>query len=373
MKILITGSKGFVGQNICAELRNRGIPYYEYDVGCSDSNLELYLRDSSSIIHLAGTNRPQKTEEYYSGNSDLTLKLVQLINKLQIKLPIIFSSSIQATMDGDYGKSKKIAEDILFEYSSMNRIPVYIYRLSNLFGKWCRPNYNSVVATFCYNVANDMPISISNPDIVIPFVYIDDVVENLLESAIGKTNFEFGRHYFVEPIYQVSIGSLLVKIKNFALCRSENVVPNLENDFDRKLYATFLSYINGDKLSSSLVPHEDNRGSFTEILKSSSFGQISVNVIKPGIIKGNHWHHTKNEKFVLLDGQAKVKLRQINSNVIFTYDMSVKSLQIIDIPPGYTHSIENDGLTDSILLIWASEIFDISKPDTYYMEVGKNE
>lgn len=371
MKILITGAKGFVGKNLSLTLKNRQHEVFEYDLGTPKNDLIAWIKECDFIVHLAGINRPLTPEEFYQGNADFTLELTNLLEQNHCNSPIIFSSSIQADRDNDYGKSKRLGEDYLREFGKRTKTPVFIFRLSNLFGKWSRPNYNSVVATFCHNLARDLPIEVSNSEAKVDFVYIDDVVDtfvSFIENPLPKV---IDESYIVTPIYPVTLGKLVELIQSFKNIRITRELPDLSDEFVNKLYATYLSYLPEDQFGYPLVMHCDNRGSFTEFLRSNSAGQVSVNVAKPGITKGEHWHHTKNEKFLVVSGEAEINFRKIGADEIITYRVNGNDLKVIDIPTGYTHNIINVGETDLVTLMWANKPFNPDKPDTIYEKVKK--
>jgi len=372
MNILVTGANGFIGKNLCIELKNRGFSVLTYDVTNSDEDLVNFLFIADYIIHLAGINRPLNVTEYYNGNTNLTKKIIDLISLTGKKIPILFSSSTQAELDNDYGKSKKMAENLLFNFMLKTGNPVTIFRLTNVFGKWCQPNYNSVVATFCHNIANDFPIEIRDTGYVIKLVYVDDVVKEFI-GRISQNNSVFDKEIAeVRPTYDISLGELAEKLYNFKDTRSTYFAPTFTTGFDRKLYSTFLSYYGADNFSYKLKMNIDERGSFTEIIKTFDNGQFSINISKPGITKGNHYHHTKNEKFIVVSGECEIKFRKIGTEEIYTYRVNENELRVVDIPPGYTHSIKNVGNKDSVTMMWASELFDKDNPDTYFEEVEKN-
>lgn len=373
MKILVTGANGFIGKNLTLELKNEGFEILPYDLDKSEEQLIEYLKLANFIVHLAGINRPLTKEEFYDGNTNFTLKLINLIKKIDRCIPIIFSSSIQASLENDYGVSKKKAEDVLFAFSEENNNPVYIYRLSNVFGKWSRPNYNSVVATFCYNITHNLSIQIHDQNASVSLVYIDDIVKEFIR-AIKLNEHKVNNDVLeVTPIYHLPLTKLADILYSFKKTRENLLTPHFETDFEHKLFATFLSYYEVEDFVYDLKMNIDQRGSFTEVLKTLKDGQFSINVSKPNIIKGNHYHHTKTEKFIVVSGACEIKFRKINETTIKTFVISGDKLQVIDIPPGYTHSIKNIGETDSVTLIWASEIFDKNNPDTYYEEVEINE
>ena len=378
MKVLVTGAKGFVGKNITTTLQNirdgkdktKNIQIdtiYEYDIENTYEQLETYVKECDFIINLAGINRPEKVEEFYEGNASFSLQLCELLKKYQNCAPIINSSSVQAEKDNDYGKSKKQGEEYLLSFGKENGNPIYIYRFANLFGKWCRPNYNSVTATWCYNVANDLAIQVNDRNAVVPLCYIDDVVEEILQCMMNKPN-KKGDFYQVEPIYEVSLGKLESTILSLKESRKDLQIIK-QDDFTRKLYATYLSYLPKEQFSYPLKMNIDARGSFTEFLKTKEFGQVSINVSKPGITKGQHWHHTKNEKFLVVSGTGLIQFRKIGSDEIVEYKVSGEVLEVIDIPTGYTHNIINIGDTDMVTVMWANEMFDPNHPDTFFEEV----
>ena len=369
MKILVTGAKGFIGKNLIAELRNKkNIEIYEYHRNSSIQDLDNYTRDCDFVFHLAGINRPKNNNEYLEGNFGLTLYLIKMLKKHKNKSTIMFSSSTQAKLNNPYGQSKNLAENKLFEYSKENNVKVLVYRLTNVFGKWCKPNYNSVVATFSHNIANGLPIKLNDPDVVMNLIYIDDLVKELINSLSGNENIK-GKFCFVEPIYTIKLKEIVDLLNTFKFSRNDLLIPNTKNDFTKKLYTTYLSYLQKESLIYDLKMNIDNRGSFTEFFKSPERGQLSINIIKPGIIKGNHYHHSKNEKFIIVSGEGVIRLRKIYENEIINLDVNGDKLQVVDIPPGYTHNIENTGLIDMIVVIWVNEQYDPENPDTFYMEV----
>lgn len=373
MNILVTGANGFIGRNLRTLLASGGHSVLSYDIDLDLSKLEDYVGRADCIVHLAGINRPLSVEEFYDGNTNFTKALIDLIVKSGKKIPILFSSSTQAELDNDYGKSKKMAEDFLFDFMEKHCNPVAIYRLTNVFGKWCKPNYNSVVATFCHNIANNLPIEIRDKSNVVKLVYIDDIVKEFI-NCISNNNFALTREIMeVNPTHCLSLEELAEKLYGFKSSREIYFVPDVQSEFDRKLYATYLSYLAIDDFAYKLKMNVDHRGSFTELLKTLNEGQISVNISKPGITKGNHYHHTKNEKFIVVSGECEIKFRKIGAKEIFTYVVNGDHIKAVDIPPGYTHSIKNVGNSDSITIMWASELFDKDNPDTYFEEVETNE
>ena len=381
MKILITGAKGFVGKNLVSTLKNikdgkdktRNIDIediYSYDADNTIEDLKKYTGDCDFVFHLAGINRPKDISEFYQGNATFTETLCSLLEEHDNKSPILISSSIQASKDNDYGKSKKEGEEYLLNHGKKMDSKVYIYRLANLFGKWCRPNYNSVTATWCYNVANGKDIQINDPNVELPLCYIDDVVNEFLNALEGHPTACKEGIYEVHPVHHVKLGELADIIKSFKESRGTLNVPNMkEGSLEKKLYSTYLSYLPKDKFSYPLKMNTDQRGSFTEFLKTEEYGQVSVNVSKPGITKGQHWHHSKNEKFLVVSGKGLIQFRDIYSDEIIEYYVSGDKLEVIDIPTGYTHNIINIGESDMVTIMWANEKFDPKHPDTYYEEV----
>lgn len=370
MKILITGSKGFIGKNLVVTFKNEGYDFLTFDRDDSVESLSAQTKQCNFIIHLAGVNRSESTADFYSANKDLTETIVNFLHEHQNYVPIIFASSIHATKETDFGLSKKHAEDILLEYSNKFNVPVYIYRLPNLFGKWSKPHYNSVVATWCYEIARGRPITISNPDIVVEFAYIDDVIQNFLKQLTFKFEGKMENQFHTIPeLDSITLGELAETIISFRSSRKNFKYPDMSTKLKKDLYSTYLSYLPTDQFVYPLKMNVDQRGSFTEILKSDINGQISVNISKPNITKGQHWHHSKNEKFLVVYGQGVIRFRDIFNNEIIEYIVSGDKLEVIDIPPGYTHNIENIGDTDLVTIMWANELFDPENPDTYYLEV----
>ena len=380
MKILVTGAKGFVGKNLISTLYNikngkdkthslSVEEIYEYDIDSTREDLKKYTTDCDFVVHLAGVNRPTKPEEFYEGNAGFTETLCNYLKSNNNKAPILVSSSIQADRDNDYGKSKKEGEELLLKFGKENGNPIYIYRFANLFGKWCRPNYNSVVATWCYNIAHDLPIQVNDRNAVIPLCYIDDVVDEIL-NCINKRPFIIdGTYYGVEKIYNISLQKLEETLYQIKESRNNLSIVDQSDEFTRKLYATYLSYLPEDQFNYLLKMNIDNRGSFTEFIRTKEHGQISINISKPGITKGNHWHHTKNEKFLVVSGKGVIRFRKINDDKVIEYFVSGEKLEVIDIPTGYIHNIENLGDTNMVTVMWANEPFDPNKPDTYFEEV----
>ncbi len=366
MKILITGSEGFIAKNLIEHLkRDENIELYLFSKKDSLNILKAYVQEVDFIFHLAGVNRPQSVEEFYEGNSNLTKVITDTLKDLGKNTPILLSSSTQAELDNDYGKSKLEAEELLLEYAKDSGAKVYIYRLPNVFGKWSKPNYNSVIATWCYNIANDLDIQVNSRDTVLNLVYIDDVVK----SFIGKLNSNNSGYCKVKPVYKKSLGDIEELLYKFKANRETLVIPNVASGFERALYATYLSFLPVDKFSYELKGHKDERGTFYEVLKTIDSGQISLSTTAPGIKRGGHYHHTKNEKFLVVKGEAIIELRHIVTNEKVSYKVSDKKMEIVEMIPGYTHNIKNIGSDELVLLLWANENYDDNNPDTYYLEV----
>lgn len=374
MKILITGSKGFVGKNLIETLktiRDGKCDIYKYDTDNSLSELKNYTKDCDIVFHLAGINRPQNIDEFYTGNYGFTEILCNYLKENQNKCPIIVSSSIQADKDNDYGKSKKMSEDYLLNFGKENGNKIYIYRFANLFGKWCRPNYNSVVATWCYNIAHDLDIQINNPDAIVPLCYIDDVVDELIHALMGHPSMKVGHYYVVEPIYEISLKKLSELLYMFHDQVKTLIMPEIPNhSLEKKLYSTYLSYLPKEKISFPLKMNIDVRGSFTELMKTEKCGQFSVNISKPGITKGQHWHHSKWEFFVVISGHGLIQERKIGTDEVIEFEVSGDKIEAVHMLPGYTHNIINLSETENLVTVmWANEQFDSNHPDTYYEEV----
>ncbi|MGX9134408.1 polysaccharide biosynthesis C-terminal domain-containing protein [Rummeliibacillus sp. JY-2-4R] len=369
MNILVTGANGFIGKNLIAELRNRGYTnIFKMTRETDDQLLEKYTKECDFVFHLAGVNRPEKEDEFLEGNYELTSKLVDLLKKHNNTAPILFTSSIQAEKDNPYGVSKKTAEELLLSYHLETDTKVYIYRLTNVFGKWSKPNYNSVVATFCHRISRNLEIQIHQPDATLKLCYIDDVIEEFIKT-LKEYSTKIAGYRIVSEIHSIKLGDLAELIKSFKDSRTELLIPNMENRLTKNLYSTYLSFLPDNELSYDLKMHKDQRGSFTEFIRTADRGQVSINVSKPGIAKGNHWHHTKNEKFLVVSGKGIIRLRKIDSPSIIEYQVSGEKLEVIDIPIGYTHSIINVGDSDMVTVMWVNECFDKEKPDTYFLEV----
>lgn len=369
MNILVTGALGFVGKNLISELKNHKYSdIFEFDIDTDPSLLDVYSSEADFVFHLAGVNRPKEQAEFMEGNFGFTSQLLDTLKKHQNNCPVMLSSSIQAALDNPYGQSKKAGEELLFSYGSQTGAKVLVYRFPNVFGKWCRPNYNSAVATFCSNIANGLPITINDRSTMLSLVYIDDVVEELLR-ALGGEETRAGAYCAVPVVHSITLGEIVDLLYSFKNSRTDLSIADMSDPFTKKLYSTYLSYLPADQFSYSLKMNSDNRGSFTEFIRTPERGQVSVNISKPGITKGNHWHHTKNEKFLVVSGRGMIRFRHVNSTEIVEYAVSGEKLEVVDIPVGYTHTIQNLGETDMVTIMWANEPFDPLKPDTYYLEV----
>lgn len=368
--VLITGAKGFIGKNLVVWLKNLNrFTIYEYDVDDSPILLDELIKKADIIFHLAGVNRPEDIHEFQVGNTELTRLIVTKIIDHQKIMPIVFSSSVQAELDNPYGISKKQAENVLFDYTKKGG-ELFIFRFPNVFGKWSKPNYNSVIATFCHNISRELDITISSREKHIELVYIDDVIKEFIK--ILEKKIKYGNTYYSVPvIYKVNLGFIVDTLYQFLESRKTLVLPDMSDTFIRKLYATYLSYLPEDAFSYDLQMHTDKRGFLFELIKSNYFGQIFVSTTKPRITRGNHYHHSKFEKFCVIKGNAVICFRHLLDNKIITYEVSGEKPQVVEIPCGYTHSITNSGNTELITLYWASEIFDADNPDTYFEEVKR--
>ena len=396
MKILVTGAKGFVGKNLCAALRNvaegkdksRGIDsditIYEFDIDTEKSLLEEYCKDADFVFNLAGVNRPENTEDFMNGNFGFASELLENLKKYDNKCPVMLSSSLQATLvgryaEGEYGKSKKAGEDLFFKYSEESGAKVYVYRFPNLFGKWCRPNYNSAVATFCNNIANDLPIQVNDRAIELQLLYIDDLVDemfNILKGEAHRCEYEGletvdtpdGKFCYCPIVHKVTLGEIVDLLEGFKNQPSTLIIPEIPyNSFAKKLYSTYLSYLPKEKASFPLKMNVDPRGSFTELLKTDKCGQVSVNISKPGITKGQHWHNTKWEFFIVVSGKGLIQQRKIGSDEVLNFEVSGEKIEAVHMLPGYTHNIINLSDTeDLVTVMWANEQFDPNKPDTFF-------
>lgn len=389
MKILVTGAKGFIGKNLISTLHNIAdgkdrsfgeisddITVFEYDVDTDEALLDAYCKNADFVFNLAGVNRPKDNSEFMQGNYGFASKLLELLEKHENKCPVMLSSSIQASLEGrfagsEYGISKKAGEDLFFQYGQRTGAPVFVYRFPNVFGKWCRPNYNSAVATFCHNLANDLPITVNDPSVDMSLVYIDDVVRELIRAALGSPNLNEDGYCYVEPVHHVKLGEIVELLEGFVRQRETLVVPEIpEGSFAKKLWSTYLSYLPADKAAFPLKMNIDDRGSFTELLRSEKCGQVSVNVSKPGITKGQHWHHTKWEFFIVVAGYGLIQQRRIGGDEVLNFEVSGDKIEAVHMLPGYTHNIINLSETeDLVTVMWANELFDPDRPDTYFEPV----
>ena len=369
MKLLVTGSQGFVAKNLIATLKqNPDFTVLEYHRDTSYETLDYFVETADFVFHLAGVNRPETEQEFMEGNYRFTSGLLDALARHGNKAPILMTSSIQASLDNAYGQSKLAGEKALIDYAVQYGVQTYIYRLPNIFGKWSKPNYNSVVATFCHNVARGLDIEVRNPESKLELAYIDDVVQEFI-SCLEDAVMREGYFYTISHTYKTTVGEVADLIYSFRNSRKTLIIPDMAHSFIKKLYSTYLSYLPEDEFSYPLLMHQDERGSFTEFLKNMHGGQVSINVSKPDITKGNHWHHTKNEKFLVVYGEGVIRFRDIFEEKIIEYKVSSERLDVVDIPVGYTHSIVNTGPTDLVTVMWVNEVFDSQNPDTYYMEV----
>jgi len=373
MKVLVTGSRGFIAKNLLERLgRTEEIEISTFNKNDSIETLSKNVFEADFIFHLAGVNRPEKTKEFYEGNRDLTEKIINLAIQSGKRIPILMSSSIQAEQDNDYGKSKRDGEEVLEKYARKTGSVAYIYRLPNVFGKWSRPNYNTVIATWCHNLTRELPIQINDKNVEIKLVYIDDVVEQFVRhlDENGKTGIIYSE---VSPLYIKTLGEIEELLLAFKESRQNLLVPHVGHGFERALYATYLSFLPTDQFSYPLQGHEDERGTFYEFVKTIDSGQFSISTTAPGITRGNHYHNTKNEKFLVIKGEASIKHRQIHGDEIIEYKVSDKKMEVVEMIPGYTHDITNIGNSEMILLLWANEAFDKNNPDTYFLKVQEDQ
>lgn len=382
MNILVTGAKGFVGRNLVSQLhniqsgkaKNYAVPpeikVFEYDIGSDPAELDVYCKNADFVFNLAGVNRPKEQSEFMQGNFGFASVLLDTLKKYHNTCPVMISSSTQAALDNPYGASKRAGEELLFEYAKETGAKVLVYRFPNVFGKWCRPNYNSAVATFCHNIAHDLPIQVNDPGVVMNLVYVDDVVNELIAALSGDEHRD-GNYCAVPTVHTITLGEITELLYSFKESRNTLNVPNVGDAFSKKLYSTYLSYLPEDRFAYPLKMNVDNRGSFTEIIRTPDRGQFSVNISKPHITKGNHWHHTKNEKFVVVSGKGVIRFRNMNEKdgKVIEYFVSGDKIEVVDIPTGYTHNIENFGDTDMVTFMWCNECFDPQNPDTFFEEV----
>lgn len=382
MKILVTGAKGFVGQNLVSQLHNiqagkaqnygiagEALTVFEYDVDSTPAELDDYCRQADFVLNLAGVNRPKDQAEFMKGNFGFASTLLDTLKKYGNTCPVMISSSIQAALDNPYGESKRAGEQLMFDYAKETGAKVLVYRFPNVFGKWCRPNYNSAVATFCNNIAHDLPITVNDPSVVMNLVYIDDVVDELIAALSGNEH-RNGDYCEVPVTHTITLGGIVDLLYSFKEMPLNLNVPNLEDAFAKKLYSTYLSYLPKEKFAYPLKMNVDERGSFTEIIRTASCGQFSVNISKPGITKGQHWHHTKNEKFVVVSGHGLIQLRKIGTEEVVEFEVSGDKIEVVEMIPGYTHNIINLSETeDLVTFMWCNECFDPNRPDTYFEKV----
>ena len=363
MKILVTGANGFIGKHMTKALLRAGYDVLAYDLDKTEDDLKAYIKEADFVVHLAGINRPLTTEEFYDGNANFTKKLVDFLKISGKNVPILMSSSIQAALDNDYGKSKKMGEDYLFE----SGLPVYVFRLANVFGKWCRPNYNSAAATFMYNIAHDLSIEIRDPNYVVHYNYIDDIVNTFIKCIKGEIK-PSNIILSVNPVHDCSLGELASLLRGFKKSVESNEhLPTIHSPFELKLFISFLDYLKDDSYLYNFS--EDQRGSFEEIYKNQKYGQISINIAYPGILKGGHYHTYKNEIFMTVKGNCVTRLRKIGDTEIKEYKQEGNKSIKVYISPNYTHDIRNVGEEDSLTLMWISEVYSDNTADTYKEDV----
>ncbi|MBO4323640.1 MAG: NAD-dependent epimerase/dehydratase family protein, partial [Clostridia bacterium] len=391
------GAKGFVGRNLCENLKNikdgknktAGVEIeevYEYDIDSSEKDLDEYCKKSDFVFNLAGVNRPKDQEEFMRGNFGFASILLSTLKKYKNACPIMLSSSIQATLigryDGEYGRSKKAGEDLFFDYAKETGAKVLVYRFPNLFGKWCKPNYNSAVATFCYNIANDLPITVSDRGIRLELLYIDDLIDEMIFALKGKEHRaefdgintvikENGKFCAVPVTHKVTLGEIVDLLNLFHDQPGNLVIPSMpKGSFEKKLYSTYLSYLPKEKVAFPLKMNIDERGSFTELIKTENCGQVSINITKPGITKGQHWHNTKWEFFIVVKGHGLIQERKIGTDEVIEFEVSGENIQAVHMLPGYTHNIINLSETEELVTVmWANERFDKDNPDTFFEKV----
>ena len=401
MKILVTGARGFVGKNLCAQLKNirdgkarcygdlSVTEIYEYDIDSTAEELERYCKDCDFVFNLAGVNRPQNTEDFMRGNFGFASTLLDTLKKHGNKCPVMLSSSAQASLTGrfgnsEYGRSKKAGEDLFLKYGEENGVRMLVYRFPNLYGKWCRPNYNSAVATFCNNIANDLPITVNDPTVELELLYIDDLVNEMILALKGHEHrCEFngldvipdnnGRYCYCPVTHKATLGEIVDLLHTFANLSSSLMIPEIpEDSFAKRLFSTYLSYLPKEKAIFDLKMNTDNRGSFTELVHTLNCGQVSINISKPGITKGQHWHNSKWEQFIVVSGHGLIQMRKEGTDEIINYEVSGDKIQSVIMLPGYTHNIINLSDTeDLVTVMYCNEIFDANKPDTYFDPVEK--
>lgn len=381
MNILVTGAQGFVGRNLVSQLHNMqagkarnyavsaDLKVFEYDIDSDPAELGVYCKNADFVFNLAGVNRPKEQSEFMKGNFGFATTLLDALKNNNNTCPVMISSSTQAALDNPYGESKRAGENLLFEYAKETGAKVLVYRFPNVFGKWCRPNYNSAVATFCNHIANDQPIRVNDPSAAMNLVYVDDVVDELIAALTGNEHCQ-GAYCVVPVVHTITLGEIVDLLYSFKEMPGNLGVPDLGDSFTKKLYSTYLSYLPKEKFSYPVEMKVDDRGSFTEIIRTPDRGQFSVNISKPGVIKGQHWHHTKNEKFVVVSGHGLIQLRKIGTDEVFDFEVSGEKIEVVEMIPGYTHNIINLSDTEEMVtFMWANESFDPNRPDTYFEEV----
>ena len=399
MKILVTGAKGFVGRNLCTQLKNirdgKAKNYgeividevFEYDIDSTPEELDRYCGEADFVFNLAGVNRPQNSDEFMTGNFGFASTLLDMLKKHGNTCPVMLSSSQQASLtgrfgDSEYGRSKKAGEDLFLEYGRETGAKVLVYRFPNLFGKWCRPNYNSAVATFCNNIANDLPIRVNDPSVELELLYIDDLVDEMVACLKGEEHHcEFeglevlpstdGRYCYVPTTHRATLGEIVGLLETFSSQPQTLVIPEIPSgSFAKKLYSTYLSYLPKEKVAFPLKMNVDSRGSFTELLRTANNGQVSINISKPGITKGQHWHNTKWEFFIVVAGHGLIQQRRVGSDEVLNFEVSGEKIQAVHMLPGYTHNIINLSDTeDLVTVMWCNECFNPERPDTYFEPV----
>lgn len=369
-KILVTGAGGFIGRNLTAALRNREVgEVLTLESGSDQQALADAAAACDFVYHLAGVNRPDHPDAFDRGNRGVTASLLAALTRCGNRCPVMLASSVQAALDNPYGRSKRAAEELVAAHARETGAKALIYRFPNVFGKWCRPDYNSVVATFCHHMARDEAIRIDDPDRELTLLYIDDLVEELLRALDGRETRESGDRCAVPVTHRITLGRLADTLRSFRESRSTLAVPDMGDPLTKKLYSTYLSYLPEDRFAYPLQKHEDARGSFTEMLRTPDRGQVSVNVAKPGIVKGNHWHDSKNEKFLVMSGRGMIRFRRVGDDRVIEVPVDGEHPTVVDIPTGYTHQIENVGQTDLVTVMWANEPFDPEHPDTWFLPV----
>lgn len=387
MNILITGAKGFIGKNLCAQLYNiasqkarwynidPNLTIFEYDIDSTPEELEDFCRKADFVFNLAGVNRPKDPKEFMEGNFGFASTLLNTLKKHHNRCPIMLASSSQATLNNPYGQSKKAGEELFFKYGEETGAKVYVYRFPNLFGKWCKPNYNSVIATFCHNIANDLPIQVNDPEVILNLVYIDDLVDEMINALLGKA-YKEGKYCYVPNVHRKRLGDIADLLYSFDRGRTSLRVPYVSDSFRKALYSTFVSYLPERKITFPLRMNVDSRGSFSEFIKTENHGQISINISKPGITKGQHWHNNLVERFLVVSGKGLIQLRKVgkdeegNAYPVISYEVSGEKLQVVEMISGYTHNLINLSETDDMVtIIWANDNFDTNRPDTYFEPV----